>query len=208
MPKIKIREIRTVSTIDEYADTSYLGEYTDNPQDEAIDRASGEFIGDIDRRHTLIESIQEKILYDDLSAERIEQMKERIAKIEKTGANEYPTHSREYRFFLPYAGGEKWQDGKNKNFRQYAMQDYNRMESLNNGRWVFLHIFAEAIITIGDSDILQTITSGGLSGIESDAEDWIAEVKKEEVSSLKAELLNLGATSEDFDVLTPIHIDR
>ena len=102
--------------------------------------------------------------------------------------HEIPDKGREYRFFIPYAGGEK---PGTKEYITYGKQDFSRMESLQNGGWCFLGIVAKATVVIGG--VCQTIRSGGLWGIESDSEDsYIESVVSEELSELGAQLSAIG----------------
>lgn len=188
--KIKALAVRVEVRTDDSPDTSYLGEYTDTPYEGAIDRASADFCGDIDRRRALIEDIRDSIDYDDVSAARAAKLGRRIERIERTGETEYGPRGRHYRFFLPYAGGEKWQNGRNKEYRTYAMQDYKRMEGLNNGDWAIVGIVAKAEILVGDT--IQTIHSAGLWGVESDADDYIQQMAKEQLADLAELLAQVG----------------
>lgn len=108
--------------------------------------------------------------------------------------HETPDRGREYRFFLPYAGGEKQ---GTKNYQKYGKQDFERMESLNSGNWYFLGVSAVAKIGVsfdgGKNWKLDTITSGGLWGIESDSDrSYIEEVEKEQLDDLFAVLKAYG----------------
>ena len=84
--------------------------------------------------------------------------------------------------------------------RNNARQDYERMESLNRGNWCFIGIRADATIAVRESinssvdfQTAQTITSGGLYGIESDSDaPYLASVEADELSDLKTQLLALG----------------
>jgi hypothetical protein len=82
---------------------------------------------------------------------------------------------------------------------KYTRQDYERMEALNAGHWCFVGVRAEAeiAIDIGRSRcgalLSQTITSGGLWGIESDSErSHLDEIASEQLADLKTQLLALG----------------
>jgi hypothetical protein len=75
--------------------------------------------------------------------------------------------------------------------RENARKDYARMESLDNGDWSFIGIRAQAEIVIGG--VCQTITSGGLWGIESDSdESYFREVEREELNQLRGILHEMG----------------
>jgi hypothetical protein len=102
---------------------------------------------------------------------------------------EMPEKGREYRAFKPYAGGEP--EGSDE-YIEYGMRDYERSESLNNGNWCFIGIYAEAHVQIA-SDCVQTIRSGGLWGIESDSgKTYLAEIEGEQFEELKKELVSIG----------------
>jgi hypothetical protein len=98
----------------------------------------------------------------------------------------------QFQYFNPYINPF---DGKTqaekKELALHARQDYERMESLNKGNWCFLHVRAEAEINI--NSVIETISSGGLGGIESDSgEDYLKEIEKEELTNLTEVLKELG----------------
>jgi len=98
----------------------------------------------------------------------------------------------EYQYFNPYPDPLKGKTQKEKKEMYiWAKHNYERMESLNNGNWCYIGIIAEAEINI--NGVIQRITSGGLNGIESDSgRDYIEEIEKEELNSLKDQLRDLG----------------
>jgi len=110
--------------------------------------------------------------------------------------------SRELRYFNPsfnyITKQDKPADGLTPDeVRKYVRQDYERMERLNAGDWCYTGIRAEAEIQtgpfLGTIDTIQTITSGGLWGIESDSDrSYLESVQQEELANLKSELLALG----------------
>ena len=107
---------------------------------------------------------------------------------------EIPERGREYRGFEPYAGGE---EVGTEEYYEYGLQDYERMEGLVRGNWVFLGIIAEACVGVsldgGKSYKLDTLTSGGVWGIESDsAREYLEDVGRDELADLKATLLAYG----------------
>ena len=66
-----------------------------------------------------------------------------------------------------------------------------RMESLPAGNWPFIGIGAKAKITVNDT--CQTITSGGLWGVESDSgDDYLKEEEQNQLADLRAQLYELG----------------
>jgi len=107
-----------------------------------------------------------------------------------------PEKGREYRFFKPYAGGEK--PGSTLYIR-YGKQDLARMEGLEKGNWCFIGIRADAIVRLTDSDLCQKITSGGIWGVESDCPEYHKDLEKEELTGLRDELKAAGFTDETID---------
>lgn len=115
----------------------------------------------------------------------------------------------EYRYFNGPV--ENYKGESPEDIRKYILQDYKRMESLNRGDWCFIGIRADAEVWLGSQSEsasnyigpTQTITSGGLWGIESDSDDsYIADEEKDQLSELKDQLRALGfstrAISEAF----------
>jgi len=95
----------------------------------------------------------------------------------------------EYRYFNGYV--EKYKGETPEDIRKYVRQDYDRMESLNRGDWCFLGVSAESEIVLGN--VCQTITSGGLWGIESDSgSDYFAEIEQEQLAELREQLHAIG----------------
>ena len=75
----------------------------------------------------------------------------------------------------------------------YLQQDdfAERLAEYTSGAFDFVGIRAEADIIVGNT--VQTITSGGLWGIESDSSpDYLKEVETEEVQQLADILIELG----------------
>jgi hypothetical protein len=98
----------------------------------------------------------------------------------------------EYRYFTPAMTGEETGNPESPE------QDYLRMENYNRGDWHMLGIRAEARVVVKDT--VQTITSCGLWGVESDSEDdYLKEVGQEELSGLREILLSLGFTEAEID---------
>ena len=68
----------------------------------------------------------------------------------------------------------------------------SRMERLNAGDWCFIGIRAEAEITLADH-VTQTISSGGLWGIESDSDRaYFESIEQEELAELSNQLHAAG----------------
>lgn len=160
----KIEKVVVKKMMDEMADTSTLGEYTDNIEEGVIIRHYDEF-------------------YEKLSEE-----------------DEIPSKGREFRAFKPYAGGEKV---GTKEYYEYGMQDYKRMEGLSRGDWYYIGIGAEATILTsqnGKEWKIDKITSAGLWGIESDSgEDYFESVRKAELNDLSSTLKEFGFTQRQIN---------
>lgn len=110
-----------------------------------------------------------------------------------------PLRGREMIGFKPYAGGEKT---GTEDYYKYGLQDYKRMEGLNNGDWSFIGI--EAVATVsrdigGGNRRLETLSSGGLWGIESDSGKYLNEVAKGEIQDLKEHLSAFNVNTDNFD---------
>ena len=73
----------------------------------------------------------------------------------------------------------------------------DRFQQYRNGDFSFIGISAEAEIVV--NGVCQTITSGGLWGIESDSDQqYLSEVEQEEVDQLKAILQSLGFSDNEL----------
>ena len=105
----------------------------------------------------------------------------------------------EYRYFNPSfnyvdKNGKRLPENTDEDVRKYVRQDYERMESLNRGDWCFLGVEAVAVYSVGGTPAtLQTVTSGGLWGIESDGNgDDMKEIESEQLSELHEQLHAIG----------------
>jgi hypothetical protein len=77
-----------------------------------------------------------------------------------------------------------------------------RRQQYETGSFEFIGIRAEAEIVAGG--VCQTITSGGLWGIESDsAPEYLSEVEEEEIGQLKDILQSLGFSSKAIQQRIP-----
>ena len=180
MEKAKIDSITVKAIQDESPDTSFIGEYTDDLRPGVIVRDYEEF-------------------YEKLPAEMERDYDGRFL---SKGAPTVPAKGREYRGFIPYAGGEK---PGTKDFYKYGMEDFKRMEGLERGDWSFIGIRAEAQVSYGqngNSRRLEWFTSGGLWGIESDSGEYLKEVAKDELADLRAHLEQFNVDTSNFDELT------
>lgn len=110
---------------------------------------------------------------------------------------------------LPYFNppDDNYKGESDADIRKYCLQDYQRMESLNNGNWCFIGIRADAEIGIpnqyvncdgkSDSLTIQRITSGELWGIESDSErTYIEEEERNQLDDLRVQLAALGFSGQ------------
>ena len=171
---VKVRAIP-----DESPDTSWLGEYTD-------DLGPGVIICDYDEFYEKIPTEMER----DVDGKF-------LGKAEP----ELPERGCEFRGFIPYAGGEK---PGTKDYYKYGMLDYKRMKGLNMGDWSFIGIQAEAKVSYKtiNGRRLETLTSGGLWGMESDSGKYLEEVMDEELSDLKGHLEKFNVDISNWDELT------
>ena len=208
MKKNHIERVWIERQVDEYPDTSFLGEYTDKKSDWAICRHCGEFIAIAEKPNKRADEIENEIvdLENDIDSflyekkpDAVKENEKKIAGLQKEldslELHECQHTPREYDYFLPYAGGE---EPGTENYQKYGKQDFDRMESLNNGNWCFIGIIAKAEILTTNSTV-QVIRSGGLWGIESDTGAYLDEVEKDELENLRLELTALGFGKRAID---------
>jgi hypothetical protein len=113
----------------------------------------------------------------------------------------------EYQYFNPSSNYVTKEDKPQAGLTEadvvkYTRQDYERMESLNAGHWGYTGIRAQAEVTVPMKEglpsyatavLTQTLTSGGLWGIESDSDSsYFADVQAEELAELKQQLRAFG----------------
>lgn len=108
---------------------------------------------------------------------------------------ELPEQGREYRFFLPYAGGEPQ---GTEDYQHNGLLDWKRMESYNNDQWSYHGVIAKASFSTR-SGLQHTVSSMGVWGVESDSGDYFDELAQEEMAGLKDELLDLGFSEQEID---------
>lgn len=161
----KIDQIIVKKVLDESPDLSWIGEYTDQYNEWAIDVEQGEYVNILEQDEDY----------------------------------EIPARNRNYRFFVPYAGGEK--PGTN-DYQKYGKQDFEHMQKINNGEIGFIGIMAEArFLTSHDGKnwLINDISSGGLWGIEApDNSSYHDEVISEELSALTDLLKELCFYDEEI----------
>lgn len=99
----------------------------------------------------------------------------------------------EYQFFNP---GQNYADCTPEDRASYFEQDYQRSERLNAGDWCYLGVRAVAEVSYPISNgnrRTETLTSGGLWGIESDSDaKYALEVEAQELADLKEHLKQFG----------------
>ena len=115
---------------------------------------------------------------------------------------------RNHRFFKPYARGEKV---GTKVYYKYGKQDAVRMQGLIDGWWTYIGIVAKATVSYQIADgsplpnrRLETFTSGGLWGIESDAAcGYLLEVATDQIAELREHLqeFDINPTDEEWAAL-------
>lgn len=193
-----ILNVQIVKNCDECADTSDLGKYSDEPEIGAIVVDTGEFYKDIQRRVNLLERLEDLIDITEDDERRChywQAKRDRLAE-KWEDLNRIPERGRTYRFFIAHAGGEPI---GTPSWKKYAQQDFARMDALNRGVWEYIGITAQAMYTLPGSNIIQQLTSGGLWGIESDCDDYIIEVIRDELEALRNELTNAGFGKRAID---------
>ena len=191
MKKNRIERVWIEKQVDEYPDTSFVGEYTDKDEEWNICRHCGEYLRIANTPNRRAEEIG--YLINDLEAEdtisadkQITQLNTELTSLE---LHECPNSTRKYNYFKPYAGGE--QEGTEA-YQEYGKQDFERMERLNSNDWCFIGVIAKAEI-VTTNNTIQVIRSGGLWGVESDSDQTcLDEIKQDELASLNAELKSLG----------------
>lgn len=134
----RILSVTVHREVDSDPDLSWLGEYSDKPKNNAIDRQER---GEMQRG--------------------------------------------EFRYFNPAISGE---ESGNPDSPE---EDYRRYEAYNKSQWWMIGVWCSAKVVL--TDVVQTIRSGGLWGIESDSEDdYFEEVIKEELAALRGQLKAIG----------------
>ena len=188
--KNKIEKIVVCHEIDDQPDTSFWGKYTNNREEWNINRKTGEYCYREYQRDRLVDELEGRITYlndDGTQTEKVNRLQKRIDNLKEIDFRGYIERG-EYQYFEPYARGEK---KGSFDYKKNGKQDYERMESLNRGDFCFIGIIAKAEIYVNDTR--QTITSGGLWGIESDGgKKYIAEVEREQLDELAENLKSLG----------------
>jgi hypothetical protein len=211
----RILSVKIKRMVDTDPDTSYLGEYSNKPESEfAVDRAHSEDCASVESNHRDTVDKLERIIGhldklrtspeiadnpDNTEWESLDAAIDILTGLQddamECNCDGGDMLSREYRYFNPchenYAGLDA------EEIRKYCHQDYERMEDLEKQNWYYVGVQAQSEIAlrVGEDNVLltQTITSGGVWGIESDSDKAdFDEVNGEQLAELKSELRALG----------------
>jgi hypothetical protein len=218
----RILSVTVKRMIDECPDTSYLGAYGDRAKsDYAIDRAhdldcaSQAYNSQTVEAKRILEHVQQTLgdmqedvrkanhdreFIHDNEWEALEDAYNEVGELlDNVSECDCGRGYWDHRSFQYFNGPvENYKGETPENIRKYILQDYERMEGLNNGQWVYIGILAEAQVSIpsGTSAVESEITSGGLWGTESDSEEsYLESIEKEELADLKTQLKALGFSS-------------
>jgi len=211
----RILAVKIIRQVDTDPDTSYLGEYSNHAASEySIDRAHSEdcasvseiarLAGDkLKRVYDYLASLEPGIESADDLYESCNVVDELQTYVQECDCGERGDMLRnEYRYFNPCH--ENYKGIEEEEIRKYCRQDYQRMESYNHQNWCYIGIHAEAEITTGSplhwiGSTVQTITSGGLWGTESDSdESYLKSIEQEELMELRAQLKALGFSTRQI----------
>jgi len=231
-PRKRILSVTIKRMYDDSPDTSWLGEYGNSAKTEyAIDRKHSLDCGSVSpeakRVSETLKHAQETIgdLHNDVLAQYNGTLANEKLDTERDALDDaYDLVGQLAEDIIECDCGERGDAGRNEfryfngpvenyegespeDIRKYVRQDYERMESLNNGNWCFIGIRADAEIGIpnqyvncdgkSDSLTIQRITSGGLWGIESDSErTYIEEEEQNQLDDLRIQLAALGFSKE------------
>jgi hypothetical protein len=199
----RILSIRTITETDTDPDTSYLGQYSHSASEFSINRChtldcaiNGDTSATVDRLERAIAYLDQQrlgaMVDDELTYTSVSEAQDILIQAQEDATacdcEQSGDWTRgELQYFTPNVGNYKGlPDSK---IREYVSQAYQRMERLNAGDWSYIGIRVEAEIVVDDT--AQTVSSGGLWGIESDAE-YIASVIQDELSDLRGTLHELG----------------
>lgn len=200
---IKIQSVKVRIENDDMPDTSHMGDYTDEKTEWAICKHCGQYIHDVERYNRVVELIEEaqnSIAYEtecrpNAALDKIYDLMTIARQKFEAKEHDCPKSHREYNYFLPYAGGET---PGTENYKVYGLQDFKRMESMNNGYWHYVGLIAEVVLE--DEKGFTKKLEASLWGVESDQPDYHAEVAKDLLAELKGQLDNdeNGIDTSDF----------
>ncbi len=208
MKKNKISKVWIEHKIDESPDTSWLGEYTNEPSGWHVDRKAGQLLasnGDILAAD--VPGDYSRGEYQYISGfQHTGSLKSWASQTEKSIASawlriRYQANGREQGLrgnLFQHFGVVGWQNANTRAEKVrcidvvYCCLEALRLHRLERNDWCFLGIIAKAEI-ISPAGIIQTVRSGGLWGVESDSDkSYLNDVEKEELHSLRAELETMG----------------
>lgn len=185
--------MRIERAIDTDADTSHLGEYGDRPGPCAIDRKMRGDAGQHEYRywnpsenHVPVGNPENWARVTDREVCKAIAANLPRCSVDPCVAIGWPAR-------YDRARAIAWLDN------EYIEQDYRRMEALARGDWCYFGIVAKAEVRL-TTDVLQTIRSGGLWGVESDSRDeYLGSVEREELADLRRQLVAIGCTNRQID---------
>ena len=79
-----------------------------------------------------------------------------------------------------------------------AWESAEQLAAYQNGDFTFVGVRAEAEVVI--EGVVQTLTSGGMWGVESDSKEYIEEVAVEEYAALREILTSIGVSTSQVPV--------
>jgi hypothetical protein len=108
-----------------------------------------------------------------------------------------PRMNREYSFFQPYASGEKIESSE---YRKYALQDYEAMESLNNQQWTYICLDVKTFIHTdsGLSDHVQNSLCSIEDHWDKESREYKEEVVRDLISENIVELSKMGFSMDEI----------
>lgn len=103
----------------------------------------------------------------------------------------------EFPYFYPPDNGEK---PGTENYRKYALQDYENMESLNNGQWGYIILSVKTHIhtNTGLSDYVQNSLSGIEDHYDKDSGNYKKEVVDDLIDENITELEKMGFSLDEI----------
>ena len=219
----RISKVTVKRMVDTDPDTSYLGEYSNDAETEyAIDRKHSQDCQNLEENHrqavdqlerviAYLETVRQageppENIYWSAADESQDVLIELQDELQECDCNGGDMERNEYRYFN--GNVENYKGETPEDIRKYVRQDYERMERLQHGDWCYIGIRAEATITLNatwENSVVskaswhkpiapeQTITSGGLWGVESDSgKDYLAEIEADELYELRKQLTAVG----------------
>jgi hypothetical protein len=217
--KKTILSVTLKRVLDENPDTSWLGEYSNKrTSDYSIDRRHSE---DCDSQRELTANARQTIEHargtvaefqalepnsDTLEWQALEDayyfLDSLADEVIECDCGGHQVSSRELPYFNPSfnyvdASGNLREGMTAAEVRKYVRQDYDRMESLNNGSWSFIGIVAECEIeAIVDGKPYTTELHASVWGIESDSDrDYLKSTEDEQLADIRSQLGEYGFSS-------------